>query len=79
MHSSELKSILIDKINKIDDNHLLVEATRLINIELPIEEEQFVFSDMQKAKIKNALNQIDKGEYLTAEEANNVIDHWLNK
>jgi len=79
MHSSELKSILIDKINKIDDNHLLMEATRLINIELPIEEEQFVFSDMQKAKIKNALNQIDKGEYLTAEEANNVIDQWLNK
>lgn len=79
MHSSELKSFLIDKINKIDDNHLLMEATRLINIELPIEEEQFVFSDMQKAKIKNALNQIDKGEYLTAEEANNVIDQWLNK
>ena len=39
MQTTELKSILIAKINKIEDNHLLMEASRLINIEIPAEEE----------------------------------------
>lgn len=79
MQTKELKSMLIEQINKIDDSHLLMEATRLINIEIPMEEEEFVFSDIQIAKIKNALNQIENSEYLTSDEANKEIEEWLNK
>ena len=79
MQTTELKSILIAKINKIEDSHLLMEASRLINIEIPTEEEKFVFSDVQTAKIMNALSQIENGEYLTSDEANGEIEEWLKK
>ena len=59
MQTTELKSKLIDKINKIEDKNLLMEATRLIDIEIPIDEEKFIFSDMQKAKIMNSLKEIE--------------------
>lgn len=79
MQTTELKSLLIDKINKIEDKNLLMEATRLINIEIPSDEEKFVFSEVQTAKIMNALHQIDKGEYLTSDAANEEIEAWLKK
>jgi len=74
MQTSELRSILIAKINKIEDNHLLMEATRLIDIEIPTEEEKFVFSEVQTAKIINAITQIENGEYLTSDVANKEIE-----
>ncbi|MBK9257128.1 MAG: hypothetical protein IPM42_16750 [Saprospiraceae bacterium] len=79
MQTTELKSMLIDKINKIEDNRLLMEASRLINIEIPTEEEKFVFSEVETVKIMNALTQIENGEYLTSDEANKEIEEWLKK
>ena len=79
MQTTELKSKLIDKINKIEDKNLLMEATRLIDIEIPIDEEKFIFSDMQKAKIMNSLKEIESGKYLTSDDANNEIEEWLKK
>jgi len=79
MQTTELKAMIIEKIHMIDDHHLLMETTRLINIEIPIEEKEFVFSNSQATKVKNALHQIENGEFLTAEEANKEIDEWLKK
>jgi len=77
MQTAELKLMLIDKINKIDDDRLLMEAFRLIDIEIPFEEKVFEFSDSQVTKIKQAIQQIQNGEYLTSEDANMEIDQWL--
>jgi hypothetical protein len=49
------------------------------NIEIPSDEEKFVFSEVQIAKILNALHQIEMGEYLTSEAANDEIEAWLKK
>jgi hypothetical protein len=48
-------------------------------IEIPSDEEKFVFSEIQIAKILNALRQIEKGEYLTSDAANDEIEAWLKK
>jgi len=79
MQTTELKALLIDKINKIEDKNLLMEATRLISIEIPTDEEDFVFSEVQTVKVLHGLKQIDKGEYLTSDAANEEIEEWLKK
>lgn len=56
-----------------------MEASRLIDISIPDQEERYIFSKEQTDKIMFALEQIEKGEYLSAEEANNEIEQWLKK
>ena len=77
MQTAELKSKLINKIMSINDEHLLMEAIRLISMEGSDEEEVFIFSETQSEKIEAALHQIEKGEYLIAEDANKEIQQWL--
>ncbi|MBK9737529.1 MAG: hypothetical protein IPO92_22275 [Saprospiraceae bacterium] len=43
MQTSELKSRLIDKIMLIDDDHLLMEATRIIDIGVSDDEQGICF------------------------------------
>jgi len=77
VQTAELKSKLINKIMSINDEHLLMEAIRLISMEGSDEEEVFIFSETQSEKIEAALHQIEKGEYLIAEDANKEIQQWL--
>ncbi len=79
MQTAELKSKLINKIMSINDEHLLMEASRLISMEGSDEEEVFIFSETQSEKIEAALHQIEKGEYLIADDANKEIEQWLKK
>jgi hypothetical protein len=79
MQISSLKSTLIGKIIQIEDEHLLMEASRLIDVSLPDQEERYIFSKEQTDKIMFALKQIENGKYLSAEEANNEIEQWLKK
>ena len=79
MQTSELKSRLIDKIMLIDDDHLLMEATRLIDIGVSDDEQIYVFTDKQSEKVVKATLQIKNGEYLSSEDANSEIEEWLGK
>ena len=67
-----------DKIKKIDNEDLLNEVNRLIEIETS-DLEVYKFNDEQKAAIEEAENQIRNGEFLTDEEATKGIDEWLKK
>jgi hypothetical protein len=79
MQTAELKTSLIDRINSINDDHLLMEAIRLINIEIQNDEEKFVFSESQTSKIMNAIKEIENGDYLTSNDANIEIEQWLRE
>ncbi len=63
----------------INDDHLLMEAIRLINIEIQNDEEKFVFSESQTSKIMNAIKEIENGDYLTSNDANIEIEQWLRE
>ena len=78
MSSAELKKRLIDKIQKTDNQNLLEEAFRLLQLESE-DIEVYKLSDEQKSAVNEAREQIKRGEILTDDEANKDVDEWLNK
>jgi predicted transcriptional regulator len=78
MSTIELRKLLIEKIQLTDDDKLLEEASRLLELEIE-ESAVYVLNDKQKDAIVEGRKQIINGEYLTDEESNNEIDEWLRK
>lgn len=78
MSTIELRKLLIEKIELTNDDKLLEEASRLLEVEIE-ESEVYILNDKQKEAIEEARKQIIKGEYLTDEESNKEIDEWLSK
>lgn len=78
MSTTELKKRLIDKIQKTDNENLLEEAYRLLELETQ-DIEVYKLTDDQRKAIDEAKQQITNGQFLTDEQANKEIDEWLNK
>ncbi|MFO7657579.1 MAG: hypothetical protein R6W78_10965 [Bacteroidales bacterium] len=78
MTTNELKHKVIDKINELEDDGLLKDLIRLIE-DSSDDNEIYRLSDNHKKAINTAIDQIDKGDYLTNEQSNKQIDEWLNK
>ena len=78
MTTTELKKRLIDEIQKTDDERILEEAYRLLELEKE-DIEIYKLNEGQKKTISEARQQIKNGQLLTDEQANNEIDEWLNK
>ena len=78
MSTVELRKLLIEKIQLTDDDKLLEEASRLLEVEIE-ESDVYILNDKQKEAIEESRKQISKGEYLTDEESNKEIDEWLSK
>ncbi len=78
MSTIELRKLLIKKIQLTDNDKLLEEASRLLEVEIE-ESDVYVLNDKQKEDIEEGRKQIINGEYLTDEESNKEIDEWLSK
>jgi predicted transcriptional regulator len=78
MSTIELRKLLIEKIQVTDDDKLLEEASRLLEVEIE-EPDVYLLNDKQKEAIEEGRKQIINGEYLTDEESNKEIDEWLGK
>jgi predicted transcriptional regulator len=78
MSTIELRKLLIEKIQLTDDNKLLEEASRLLEVEI-VESDVYILNDKQKMAIEEGRKEIINGEYLTDEESNKEIDEWLSK
>ena len=78
MTTKELKLRIIKKINKLDDENLLRDLIRLIEYSTD-EDEIYRLSDNHKKAINKAIDQIEKGDYLTNKQSNQQIDEWINK
>jgi hypothetical protein len=78
MSTIELRKRLIDKIQKTDDENLLEEAYRLLELETE-SIETYKLNDEQRNAVDQARQQINKGEFLTDKHANQEIDEWLSK
>ena len=78
MSQKELKDTLIAQIVTTDDEALLREVTRLLNLQLK-DEDRMELSDDQIHAIQKALKQVEEGETLSEEEANQQIEEWLGK
>lgn len=79
MSTVELRKRLIEKIQKTQDERILEEAFRLLELETTEDIEIYRLNDEQKKAISEARQQVKNGQFLTEEEANKEIDEWLNK
>lgn len=78
MSTLELKKRLIDKIQKTENDDLLKELYRLLEMETE-DIEIYKLNDSQKKAIDEARLQINNGQFLTNEQANKEINQWLSK
>lgn len=78
MSTIELRKRLIDKIQKTDNEDLLAEAYRLLELETE-DIEIYKLNDNQRKAISEARQQINSGQFLTDEQSNREIDEWLSK
>ena len=79
MSTSELREKLIEKIQSTSDENILLEATRLLDIQLSEIETPFNLTPEMNLAIDEAKEQIKNGEFLSHEDANKEIDEWLEK
>ena len=68
MLTKELKKQLIDKIQSTDDNRILEEVYRILDVQT-LDIEMVILTDSQRKHIDKGLDDIEKGRYLTDEEA----------
>jgi len=78
MSTIELRRRLIDKIQKTENDNLLREAYRLLELETE-DIEIYKLNAHQINAISEARQQINGGRSLTDEESNKEIDEWLSK
>lgn len=78
MSTTELRKRLIDRIQKTDNENILKEAYRLLELESE-DIEIYKLSDDQKKAVNEARQQITGGQFLTNDQADKEIDEWLSK
>ena len=78
MSIHELQEKLIDKIKNTNEDYVLEEVCRLL--ELESESDQiYQLTSEQNRLIDISLKEIEDGNHFTDEEVNKEIDEWLNK
>jgi len=76
--AKELKSLLHESIENIDDESFLQTLKHILDHKYQPQEEIKLSSD-QKKRIDEAKKSIDQGKYLTNEQADQMVAKWLNK
>jgi predicted transcriptional regulator len=78
MSAAELKLQIIKKISSINDELILEEIYRLIELESGMDS-IYRLSDEEKKAIETGRKDINEGRLYTSEQANNMIKEWLKK
>jgi len=76
--TKELKSLLHESIENIDDEELLRVAKSLLDRKYT-PAETIELNEYQKKRLEKAKVGIDKGEYLSNEQADKLVTQWLNE
>jgi hypothetical protein len=77
MSKEELKSLLHESIENIDDDSLLVAMQEMLNIKYQGIDKPLLSAE-QLASLDEAKKEILAGRFLTNEEANNLSEKWLS-
>lgn len=78
MTTKDLKNRIMSKVKSLNNETLLREISKLLEIEEDLEE-VYKISEEQLLVVEEGLEQLDKGQFLTHEEANAEIEEWLKK
>ncbi|NOS93853.1 MAG: hypothetical protein HOP30_18200 [Cyclobacteriaceae bacterium] len=77
MSAAELREKIIRSVNKIENESILEEIHSLITVE-----EQtavYVLTPSERNAIDEAQNDVDQGNAVSSEKANEMIKGWLEK
>lgn len=78
MSTVELRKKLIERIKETEDENILEEAYRLLEMETE-DFGTYKLKEDQKKAIEESRAQIKKGQFLTNEQVNRDADEWLGK
>jgi hypothetical protein len=78
MSTLELREKLIDKIQLTEDESILEEVYRVLELETSLLD-TYILSSLEKREIELGRKDIREGRFLTDEAVNKEIDEWLNK
>lgn len=73
------KDKIIDKLNSIQDEELLSEVLQMIELEMEVVKDTIKLTKEQKAAIDEGINDIEKGNVFSSQEARKIVDEWLAK
>jgi hypothetical protein len=76
--TKELKSLLHESIENIDDESFLQTVKHILDHKYQPKEE-VTLSSYQKKRIDIAKKSINQGDYLTNEQADQMVAKWLNE
>jgi len=78
MTTEEIKRQLFEGINNIDEPDFLLTLKELIERKYS-ETRTPLLSEKQVAYIRKSEKEIEKGEYYTDDQVNQIIDQWLRE
>lgn len=78
MTTLEMKNQVIGKINQLTDDKLLMDVYKLLD-DSSLDSVIYRLSDNHKIAVDTAINQINRGDFLTSVQANKEINEWLSK
>jgi hypothetical protein len=73
------KEKIIQKIQPIEDEPILEDVSKMIDLELAIGEDKVQLTDEQKAAIDEGLADSEAGRSLSHAEVRQIIDEWMRK
>jgi hypothetical protein len=76
--TKELKSLLHESIENIDDESFLQTVKHILDHKYQPKEE-ITLSSFQEKRIDEARKSIDQGDYLTNDQADQMVSKWLNE
>ncbi|HCS19035.1 MAG TPA: hypothetical protein DIW47_00475 [Bacteroidetes bacterium] len=77
MLPTELRQLIIKKINLISDNQVLEEIYRLLEHESEVTT-TYTLSDEEKLSVEQGLQELKAGKLYSSEEADDLLEKWLN-
>jgi len=75
----EMKEKLIAQINSIDDESVLDNISRNIELELEWNNGVYNMSSEENEAVNEGLEQFKNGQWITNEESNRNVEEWLKK
>ncbi len=76
--TKELKALLHESIENIDDEELLLVAKSILD-RMYEPDKNVRLNDFQKKRLDMAKKSIQKGDYLTTKQADELVSKWLKE
>ncbi len=79
MNTAELKYYIHNQVDTIEDEELLSYVKNILELPSSSIQPELLLTAKQIARIDEAKKQIAEGMYHTEEEANAIVEQWLEK